>query len=76
MGTGCAVVFLIEILLCFMNNMGIIYAENYCPFLMNGGSGMVVSYLLMGIVLSIFRYQNTAPERRYPENRYAREKAV
>lgn len=76
MGTGCAVVFLIEILLYFMNNMGIIYAENYCPFLMNGGSGMVVSYLLMGIVLSIFRYQNTAPERRYPENRYAREKAV
>ena len=45
-------------------NFGIMYMGNYCPFLTYGGTGTIVTYVLMGIMLSICRYQNTAPERR------------
>lgn len=64
MGTGCAAVFLIEAVFYFMNNCGVMYLGNYCPFFSYGGSGAIVMYLLLGIMLSICRYQNTAPERR------------
>lgn len=64
MGTGCAGVFLIEAGFYFLNNLGIMYLGNYCPFFSYGGSGTVVTYILLGILLSICRYQNTAPERK------------
>lgn len=47
-----------------LNNFGIMYLGNYCPFFSYGGTGTIVTYVLMGIMLSICRYQNTAPERR------------
>lgn len=64
MGTGCAVVFLIQALIYIANNLGIFYVGNFCPFLTSGGSGTMITYILLGILLSICRYQNTAPERR------------
>ena len=64
MGTGCAAVFLIETAFYLMNNFGVMYLGNYCPFFSYGGTGVLVTYVLMGILLSICRYQNTAPERR------------
>lgn len=64
MGAGCSAVFLIEAGSYLLNNLGIIYMGNYCPFLSYGGTGTMVTYVLMGIMLSICRYQNTAPERR------------
>lgn len=64
MGAGCSAVFLIEVGGYFLNNFGIMYMGNYCPFLTYGGTGTIVTYVLMGIMLSICRYQNTAPERR------------
>lgn len=64
MGAGCSAVFLIEVGGYLLNNFGIMYMGNYCPFLTYGGTGMIVTYVLMGIMLSICRYQNTAPERR------------
>ena len=64
MGTGCAVVFLIEAAFYLLNNSGVMYLGNYCPFFSYGGTGVLVTYVLMGILLSICRYQNTAPERR------------
>lgn len=64
MGTGCAVVFLIQAGIYFANNMGIFYLGTYCPFLSMGGSGTLVIYVLLGLMLSICRYRNTAPERR------------
>ena len=60
----CAVVFLIEAGFYFLNNLGIIYLGNYCPFFSYGGTGTIVTYILMGILLSICRYQNVAPERK------------
>lgn len=34
----------------------------YCPFFTTGRSGMLTSYILLGLLLSICRYQKTAPE--------------
>lgn len=64
MGTGCAAVFLIEAGCYFLNNSGVMYLGNYCPFFSYGGTGAIVTYILMGILLSICRYQNVAPERK------------
>ena len=57
-GTGCTALFLIlENLGGVVGNMGI-----YCPFFGTGRSGMMTSYILLGLLLSICRYQKTAPE--------------
>ena len=64
MGTGCVSVFLIEVGFYFLNNFGVIYLGNYCPFFSYGGTGTIIMYILLGIMLSICRYQNTAPERK------------
>lgn len=63
MGTGCAAVFLILAGIYFANNLGIMYLGTYCPFLSMGGSGTIVVYILLGLMLSICRHRNTAPER-------------
>lgn len=65
MGTGCSAVFLLQALFYVANNLGVVRPMvSYCPFFTYGGSGMIISYAMMGIILSIFRYQNTAPERK------------
>lgn len=64
MGTGCCAVFLIETLIYIAVNLGIIYIDSCCPFLTPGGTGMVMTYIMLGLLLSIYRYQNTAPERK------------
>lgn len=65
MGTGCSAVFLLQALFYVANNLGVVRPMvSYCPFFTYGGSGMIVSYAMMGIILSIFRYKNTAPERK------------
>lgn len=64
MGTGCCAVFLIEMLIYIAVNLGAAYLDSYCPFLTSGGTGMMVTYIMLGLLLSIYRYQNTAPERK------------
>ncbi len=67
MGAGCSIVFLIQTVIYILNNLGIFYLGNFCPFLTAGGSGTIINYVLFGILLSICRYRNTAPERRRAE---------
>lgn len=67
MGAGCSIVFLIQAVIYILNNLGIFYLESFCPFLTAGGSGTIINYVLFGILLSICRYRNTAPERRRAE---------
>lgn len=64
MGAGCSVVFLVETAVYILNNLGVVYTSSYCPFLSCGGTGTLITYILLGILLSICRYQNTAPERK------------
>ena len=64
MGAGCSVLFLVEAAFYLLENLGVIYIGTFCPFLSYGGTGTMVTYILLGLLLSIYRYQNTAPERK------------
>ncbi|MFQ7617484.1 FtsW/RodA/SpoVE family cell cycle protein [[Clostridium] scindens] len=62
MGAGCASVFIIQLLTCLLINVGLLPAASvYLPFISYGGSGALAVYLLLGILLSIYRYQNVLP---------------
>lgn len=62
MGYGCGLVFFHMIFSNVAMNMGVttaLYGD--LPFLSASGSTMMISYILVGIVLSIYRYQNILP---------------
>lgn len=59
MGTGCVLVLLAQTLFYLMINGGwALYGSVYCPFLTYGGTGMLVTNILLGILLGIYRYEN------------------
>ncbi len=63
MGIGCSTVFLVQLLLYIMGNLGMLLSgASYCPFLGYGGSAAMVTYIFLGILLSIYRYEDVAPE--------------
>lgn len=69
MGIGCGTALLTEIIWYVLTNMGIIIPGSvYCPFITYGNSGAAVTYILLGIMLSIYRYQNGVTEV-YPKKR-------
>ena len=62
MGCGCGIVFLINFFINILENLGIFpQSVTFLPFLSAGGSCIIVSYGLMGIVLSTYRYNNIYP---------------
>lgn len=62
MGCGCGMIFLTSFLINILANLGAFPpTETFLPFLSAGGSYIVVSYGLIGIVLSIYRYKNIYP---------------
>lgn len=59
MGAGSAVVMTAQVLIYVLCNMGIILPGTiYCPFLTGGGTVMLVTYVIFGILLSVYRYQD------------------
>lgn len=63
-GCGCGVIFQIQTVLCVLVNLNLFPATSVTmPFLSSGGGGIVTSYILLGLVLSIYRYQNILPEK-------------
>ncbi len=63
-GWGCGLVFLLKTVCSVLTNLNLIpYTSVSMPFLSCGGSGMIVSYCLLGLVLSIYRYKNILPDR-------------
>lgn len=59
MGVGCASVLVIETAFFILSNLGTIpNISVYCPFLTSGGTGSIVTYALLGLLLGIYRYQN------------------
>lgn len=62
MGCGCGMVFLLNTVINVMENMGWLpLSQTFLPFLSAGGSCLVMSYGLIGIILSIYRYKNVYP---------------
>lgn len=58
---GCSVgmVFGIQTFVYLLNNLGWIpYMSGYLPLISYGGSGAVVSYILLGLALSVYRFQD------------------
>lgn len=63
MGTSCAVVFLVQLIVYMLSNAGVLLIGGiYCPFVSNGASAMLLTYFLLGLILSIYRYQNVMPK--------------
>lgn len=64
MGFGCVMVLAIQFLLSLMANIGVsgLGQGAWCLFFGYGRSGQMVSAVLMGILLSIYRHQNVTPE--------------
>lgn len=58
-GVGCGSMFGLQIVLYFLENIGLLpYSYLYLPLFSLGGTGMMVTYFLLGIVLSIYKYQD------------------
>ena len=63
MGCGCGMVFLISFLINVLKNVCLFPSSmTFLPFISAGGSHIVVSYGLLGIVLSIYKYKNIYPQ--------------
>ena len=59
MGCGCGMVILLNVVLNITQNLGLFPPTySFLPFFSTGGSNIVVCYILMGIILSIYRYKN------------------
>lgn len=64
-GVGCGLVFLVKTVLGVLNNLQLIpYTSINIPFLSYGGTGIVVSYILLGLVLSVYRYKDILPDKK------------
>ena len=62
MGSGCGMIFLISFVINVLVNLGAFPpTTTFLPFISAGGSYIVVSYGLLGIILSIYRYKNIYP---------------
>ena len=62
MGCGCGMVLALNIVINIAENIGLFpVTETFLPFYSRGGSGIIVCYVLLGIILSIYRYKNIYP---------------
>ena len=62
MGCGCGMILASSVVINIAENIGLLpVTETFLPFFSRGGSGIVVCYVLLGIVLSIYRYKNIYP---------------
>lgn len=59
MGCGCGMIILLNVVINVGENIGILpITQTFLPFFSTGGSNIVVCYILMGIILSIYRHKN------------------
>ena len=63
MGVGCMNVLLINMLVNCFSNMGLIpYMNSFLPFFSAGGSNVILGYIFLGIILSIYKYKEAYPQ--------------
>lgn len=76
MGFGCTVVLFLQAGIYVLSNLGMTSTVTWCPFITYGGTGSVVLYILLGLLLSICHYENTAPERKFMIQNHKRTKVI
>ncbi len=70
LGLSCGVVFLFETLLTLAMTLGLSpVMSTVLPFFSQGGSNVVCSYILLGLVLSVYRYKDILPGQRMETGR-------
>jgi len=63
MGVGCMNDLFVNMLLNLFENLGIIpYTDSFMPFFSVGGSYIVLAYIFLGIILSIYKYKDAYPQ--------------
>lgn len=63
MGAGCGVTIALQAAWYVLTNLGVVLiGPVYCPFITRGGTRMIVTYIMFGIMLSIYQYQNVVAE--------------
>lgn len=61
-GCGCGLVLLGSAVLNILENLGLLpLTQTFLPFFSSGGTGMIISYALTGIALSVYRYKDVLP---------------
>lgn len=64
LGCSCGIVYALQMGISIGMNLGLLPTTSaILPFFSSGGTGIVVSYILLGLVLSVCRYQNILPDR-------------
>ena len=64
MGFGCGMIILLNILVSLSGTLGIIPpALSFLPFLSIGRHNILLSYALVGIIMSIYRYKDVYPRK-------------
>ena len=59
MGFGSGMILLVNIVINILENFGILpTSQTFLPFFSQGGSSVFVCYILMGIILSVYRYKD------------------
>ncbi len=63
MGIGCMNVLMVNLIMNMFQNIGALpYADSFMPFFSAGGSNIVLAYIFLGIVLSIYKYKDAYPQ--------------
>lgn len=64
LGCGCGIVLLLQTLMNLTVNLNLFPNTSVTlPFFSAGGSGLMVSYILLGIVMSVYRYKDILTEK-------------
>ncbi|MCC8140835.1 MAG: FtsW/RodA/SpoVE family cell cycle protein [Lachnospiraceae bacterium] len=70
LGFGCGVVFLSQTLLTLAMTLGLSpVMSTVLPFFSQGGSNVICSYILLGLVLSVYRYKDILPGKEAGQGR-------
>lgn len=64
LGIGCSLVFVFQMVHYIMLNLGRGLITTGMPFLSYGGSSVLVTFILVGLLLSIYRYKDISTEQK------------
>ena len=70
MGYGCGMIFALNTVINVFENLGLLpVSSTFLPFFSAGRSNLILSYALIGLMLSIYRYKNVYPRHVQKRNR-------